>query len=381
MSEDYLPFSPPKISEKGMNNVRSAIESGWLGTGPLSSEFEERFALYKQVENAAAVSSCTSGLFLSMKALGIGPGDEVITTNMTFVSTVNSIIHCGATPVLVDVNPDSGNISIDDIEGAISERTRAILPVHYAGYPVEMESLMSIARKHNLYVIEDCAHAIETMSNGKPAGTFGDLGVFSFYATKNIAVGEGGMVISQNSELVEKVSTLALHGLSRGAWKRFSAAGKRTYDVVEVGYKANFTDVQAAIGLSQLEDLPRNSERRREIWEYYTSELANLPCELPILPPQPDDIHALHLYVVRLPRSVSRDSLVERLSEKHRVAFGVHYKAVSQFDIYREYAGKMESSLKVSEDWGSQCLSLSLSPGMSDQHVERVVKALKEELQ
>jgi len=380
MIEDYLPFSPPKISEKGISDVRSAIESGWLGTGPLTAEFEERFALYKRSEHGAAVSSCTSGLFLSMKALGIGPGDEVITTNMTFVSTVNSILHCGATPVLVDIDSHSGNISIDEIEGAISDRTRAILPVHYAGYPVDMESVMSIARKHNLFVIEDCAHAIETMSNGKPAGTFGDLSVFSFYATKNIAVGEGGMVIGHKAELVEKVSTLALHGLSRGAWKRFSAAGKRTYDVVEIGYKANFTDLQAAIGLSQLDDLAENTQRRREIWEHYSSELANLPCELPNLPSQPDDIHALHLYAVRLPRSVSRDSLVERLSEKHGVAFGVHYKAVSQFAIYRKYSERKENSLKVSEDWGSRCMSLSLSPGMTDRHVERVVQALKEEL-
>lgn len=380
MLEDYLPFSPPKISKEGIAGVRAAIESGWLGTGPLSSEFERRFSKYKKIGHAAAVSSCTSGLFLSMKALGIGPGDEVITSNMTFVSTVNSIIHCGATPVLVDINSQSGNISIDAIEGAISARTRAILPVHYAGYPVEMKLLVAIAKKHNLFIIEDCAHAIETMSNGKPAGTFGDLGVFSFYATKNIAVGEGGMVIGHNAELVEKVSTLALHGLSRGAWKRFSAAGKRTYDVVEVGYKANFTDLQAAIGLSQLDDLERNTVRRREIWEHYSSELANLPCELPNLPADSDDIHALHLYVVRLPRSVARDSLVEKLSEKHRVAFGVHYKAVSQFALYQDFVDKTQTSLKFSEDWGSRCISLSLSPGMTDRHVERVVNALKEEL-
>jgi dTDP-4-amino-4,6-dideoxygalactose transaminase len=315
-----------------------------------------------------------------MKALGVQTGDEVITSCMTFVSTVNSILHLGATPVLVDIDPVSGNLDLDAVQAAVTTRTKAVVPVHYAGYPVAMDRLMEIAIRHGLLVVEDCAHAVETRWQGKPAGSWGDLGVFSFYATKNIAIGEGGMVVSRDSELVERVSRLALHGLSKGAWSRFSETGKRTYDVVEIGYKANFTDMQAAIGLSQLKQLDSNSSRRRQIWDFYNRELGNLPLELPALPAEEDAVHALHLYVVRVGADTERDSLAETLGKRYGVAFGVHYKAITQFELYRETLGVAEDLFPTASDWGSRCMSLSLSAGMTDSHVERVVDSLKGEL-
>lgn len=377
---DYLPFSPPNISERAIEAVSTTLRSGWLGTGPLTAEFEQRFAALKGVGHAAAVSSCTSGLFLALKALQIGSGDEVITTNMTFVSTVNSIIHAGATPVLADTDSLTGNISVDHLESLISSKTRAIIPVHYAGFPADMVSIMKIAREFNLRVIEDCAHAIETMVAGQPAGSFGDFGVFSFYATKNIAVGEGGMVISDNADLIRRVASLSLHGLTRGAWQRFSSGAKRTYDVAEVGYKANFTDVQAAIALAQLEELEENSLRRKEIWSHYTRELVGYDLSLPELSAEPGNIHALHLYVVLLPEKLERDDFVELLGERHKIAFGVHYRAVSQFELYRERLDLDSASFPASENWGGRCLSLSISAAMTDEHVERVVRALRTEL-
>lgn len=380
MTQEYLPFSPPRISEAGIALLERTVRSGWLGTGPLTQDFEVKFAALKGVSHANAVSSCTSGIFLALKVLNIGPGDEVITTNMTFVSTVNAILHCGATPVLLDVDDVAGNISVERLEEAISPRTKAILPVHYAGFPVRMKEIVDLAKRYDVRVIEDCAHAVETISDGQHAGTFGDIGVFSFYATKNIAVGEGGMVITDDPHLSQRLATLSLHGLSRGAWQRFSASGRRTYDVLEVGYKANFTDVQSAIALSQLDELAENSVRRTEIWDYYLNELSETPLIMPNLPSGDQDFHARHLFVAKLPPSIDRDFLVEKMGDRYKLAFGVHYRAVSQFEIYSDLARFDPNGLEVSEKWGSQCISLSLSPGMTDLHVERVVNALKTEL-
>jgi dTDP-4-amino-4,6-dideoxygalactose transaminase len=367
------------VTEDAIEAVAAVLRSGWLGTGPVTKEFERNFAELCGVSSAAAVSSCTTGLFLAMKALGVSAGDEVITSSMTFVSTVNSILHLGATPVLVDISPLTGNLDLGALEAAITSKTKALVPVHYAGFPVEMDQLAEIADRRGLLVVEDCAHAVETQSKGRQAGSWGDAGVFSFYATKNIAVGEGGMVIARDQKLTSLVATLALHGLSKGAWNRFSEVAKRTYDVIEIGYKANFTDIQAAIGLSQLKELGVNFERRSQIWDYYNRELESLPLELPHLPESSGDLHARHLYVAKIPASLNRDEFVETLGHEHKLAFGVHYKSVPQFPIYRDLLNITEDMFPVSSDWGSRCISLSLSPGMSDLHVERVAESLKAE--
>ena len=242
------------------------MSRGWTGSGPVSKDFERRFAAYKNINHAAGFSSCTSTLFLALKVLGIKPGDEVITTAMTFCSTVNVIIHCGAKPVLCDVDKLTKNISHEQILSKITSKTKAIIPVHYCGYPCDMTSIMEIAENNDLYVIEDCAHAIEAKHSNQMCGTFGDIGCFSFYATKNIAIGEGGMAISNREILINNMSTLGLHGMSRDAWKRFSESQRTSYDVIEIGYKMNLTDLQSAIGIVQLSRIHEMYARRQE-WE------------------------------------------------------------------------------------------------------------------
>lgn len=378
MALPFMPFSPPKVSERGKQLVERALSSYWLGTGPLTKEFEAKFADYVGAKHAVAVSSCTSGTFLTLKALNIGPGDEVITTAMTFCSTVNSILHCGATPVLADVDPEFGNISVEEIERLITDRTVAILPVHYAGAPCDIAAITELASKHSLYVIEDAAHSVEGLSNERSTGTFGVAGVYSFYATKNLAIGEGGMVVTDDSDLAHRIATLSLHGLSRGAWTRFSGSGRRTYDIEEIGYKANFTDIQAAIGLSQLEELGDNLLRRMDIWDFYDAELSETSLTLPKVGSDLGSRHARHLYVALLPPGLNRDDLIQRLADEYSLAFGVHYQAIPSFPIYQKVLGVKPSDFPVAKDWGDRCLSLSLSPGMTYEHCQRVVTSLKD---
>lgn len=376
----YLPFSPPKISRAGIKAVSRSLRTGWIGTGPIAKEFEQSLAEYTGVAHSAAVSSCTSGLFLVMKAIGLGAGDEVITTAMTFASTVNSILHCGATPLLADIDPATGNIDLESVEKLITPATRVLLPVHYAGYPCDLTGLRKLADKHKLFLLEDCAHAVESTHSGKRTGSVGDAAVFSFYATKNIAIGEGGMVVSNDPALIDKVARLSLHGLSRGAWSRFSQTGKRTYDVDLIGYKANLTDVQAAIGISQLNEIESNYRIRERLWDFYDSRLQTLPILLPPVPGAKQDTHARHLYVIRLQEGRDRDALVEKMSTDYGLAFGVHYKAIPQFKIYRELLGVKEGQFPNAESWGRNCISLSLSPGTTMSHAKRVAAALVEEL-
>src|SRR6266849_5475498 len=251
-SSDFIVFGAPKIEQDEIDEVVRCLESGWIGTGSRVARFEKEFAQYKSQPFAAAVSSCTAAMHLSVLAAGIGQGDEVITTPMTFCATVNAIVHAGATPVLADVDPLTMNIDPAEVEARITPKTKAILPVHFAGRSCDMEALTDIAERHRLKIIEDCAHAIETEYRGKKAGTFGDFGCFSFYVTKNVATGEGGMVVARRPEDASRIKVLALHGMSHDAWKRFGDEGFKHYQVVECGFKYNMMDIQAAIGLHQL---------------------------------------------------------------------------------------------------------------------------------
>ena len=252
LRKDFLIFGSPIIEEPEINEVMDSLKKGWLGTGPKVEQFENSFAAYKGVNHAVALNSCTAALHLSLLAANLKPGDEVITTPMTFCATINAIIHAGAIPVLADVNPLTMNIDPQQVEEKITKKTKVILPVHFAGRPCEMDAIMDIAKRHNLKVIEDCAHAIETEYKGKKTGTFGDFGCFSFYVTKNIVTGEGGMVISSRDEDSSRIKVLALHGMSKDAWKRFGDEGYKHYSVVECGFKYNMMDIQAAIGIHQL---------------------------------------------------------------------------------------------------------------------------------
>jgi dTDP-4-amino-4,6-dideoxygalactose transaminase len=272
----FLTFGKPQIGEQEIADVEACLRSGWLGTGPRVAQFEADFSAYKGVDvsHVAAVNSCTAALHVSMVAAGFEPGAEVITTPLTFCATVNAIIHAGLTPVLADVDPVTQCVSPEAIEAAITPRTQAILPVHFAGRPCEMHRILAIADKHKLAVIEDCAHAIETEYRGRKAGTFGDFGCFSFYVTKNVVTGEGGMILGRSEVHIARAKVLALHGMSKDAWHRFGDKGYKHYQVVECGFKYNMMDLQAAIGIHQLARVEKNWLRRREVWEHYQQAFA-----------------------------------------------------------------------------------------------------------
>ena len=370
-------FGQPCIEQADMDEVVDSMHARWLGTGPKVNRFEELVRQYKGVSHAIAVNSCTAGLHLSCIALGLGPGDEVIAPALTFCSTVNTIIHSGATPVLADVDPHSMNIDAKSIVDKITERTRAIMVVHLAGRPCCMRAIMEIAEKHNLVVIEDCAHAIETEYHGQKAGTIGAVGVLSFYATKNLTTGEGGMVLTDSAELADRIKQLCLHGLSADAWKRYSDSGYKHYYVVEAGYKYNMMDLQAAIGLRQFERLERYAERRQQIWRRYVEAFASTPLVLPA-PDEPDTRHARHLFTVLVDEEkcgVSRDEFLSLMTE-HHIGVGVHYLAVPEHPYYQQTYGWRPEAWPNAMRIGRQTVSLPLSGCLTDDDVQDVIQAV-----
>lgn len=378
--DNFLVFGSPAIGEDEINEVVSCLRSGWLGTGPRVAQFEKDFAAYKLVDNThvAAVNSCTAALHISMIASGIGPGDEVITTPMTFCATVNAIIHSGATPILADIDPLTLNINPEMIEAAITPHTRAILPVHFAGRPCEMDAIMTIADKHGLKVIEDCAHAIETEYKGKKAGTIGNFGCFSFYVTKNIVTGEGGMVLARNLKDIERIKILALHGMSKDAWSRFSDAGYKHYQVVECGFKYNMMDLQAAIGIHQLKRIKSYRERREEIWSLYMDKLSGLPITLPA-PVNEDQVHAFHLFTLQIDDDecgISRDEFLSGMT-KQNIGIGVHYMSIPEHSYYQQHYGWVPEKFQNAMNVGRKTVSLPLSPALTDNDVNDVIEAVR----
>lgn len=378
--KEFLVFGAPLIGEAEKAEVLDCLATGWLGTGPKVARLEGDFAAYKGAEHAVAVNSCTAALHLSMLAAGVGPGDEVIAPAMTFCSTVNAIIHAGATPVLADVDSETFNIDPGDIERRLTDRTKAILPVHFAGRPCEMEALLGLCESRGLKLIEDCAHAIETEYKGRPAGLFGDYGCFSFYVTKNMATGEGGMVLTADAEAANRIKVLALHGMSKDAWKRYGDEGYRHYYVVECGFKYNMMDLQAALGIHQLASLEANWKRREAIWNRYQAELADLPLRLPA-DPAPETRHAFHLYTILVedPAPLTRDELLTALT-REGIGVGVHYQAVPEHPFYQKRFGWRPEDWPVSRDIGRRTVSLPLSPKLSDEDVDDVVRALRKTL-
>ncbi|NII71628.1 dTDP-4-amino-4,6-dideoxygalactose transaminase [Dyella sp. SG562] len=379
--QPFLIFGAPQIGEEEIAEVEACLRSGWLGTGPRVARFEQDFAQWRGVRpsQVAAVNSCTAAIHVSMVAAGLEPGSEVITTPLTFCATVNAILHAGLTPVLADVDPVTQNLDPDAIEAAITPRTRAILPVHFAGRPCAMDRIMAIARKHGLMVIEDCAHAIETEFHGQPAGTFGDFGCFSFYVTKNVVTGEGGMILGRSEEQIARARMLALHGMSKDAWHRFGDKGYKHYQVVECGFKYNMMDLQAAIGIHQLARVERSWERRQQLWRRYDEAFADLPIGLPAAP-EANTRHGYHLYTVMLDEQrcgISRDDFLEAMNAR-RIGTGVHYLSVPEHPYYQDRFGWRPEQWPHAMRIGRQTASLPLSPAMSDADAERVIEAVTE---
>ena len=380
MRSTFLPFSTPTIDEAEINEVVDSLKSGWITTGPKVKRFEEAFKDYVGARFAIPLSSATAGLHLTLLALGIGEGDEIITTPMTFASTVSMIVLCGATPVLADIEPGTLNIDVSKVRDRVTPRTKAIIPVHFAGQPCDMDPLFALAAQHNLKIIEDAAHAAGTEYKGKRIGSLKSISIFSFHPNKNITTGEGGMVCTAHEALAEEVSLLKFHGMNREAWKRFAASGTPNYDIMLPGFKYNMMDIQAAIGIHQLPKLDSFIDKRRQIAEFYNRELADLD-ELALPAYAPYKLrHAWHLYtpLIRIEQlTIDRDRFMEEL-KKRNIGSGLHYKAIHHHAWYRKNMPVTDNELPIASYASERILSLPLFPKMTMEDAGDVVEAVKD---
>lgn len=377
MTEKFIPYCLPDITDVEIKEVVDTLESGWLAKGPKTIEFEKKFAEYVGAKYAVAMNSCTAALHISLIAADIGPGDEVITTSMTFAASVNTILHVGATPVFVDIDPKTGLIDVNKIEEKITEKTKAIVPVHYAGQACDLDKIYELANRYNLFVSEDAAHAIYTEYKGvrigyQPQGTVS----YSFYATKNLATGEGGMLVTDNKEIADRARVLITHGMSKNAWNRYGKGGSWMYDIEEPGYKYNMFDIQAALGLSQLKRLEEMQNKRQVLVDKYVEGLSDLKgLELQKV----NDFttkHAWHLFIVRVTEEfpLTREELIEYLV-RNNVGTSVHFIPVHMMSAYEEY--REQSELPNTEKWFSEILSLPLYSTLDVIDVEKVIDAIK----
>jgi dTDP-4-amino-4,6-dideoxygalactose transaminase len=376
MRTHFLPYSLPSLGEEEASEVADSIRSGWVTTGPKVKRFEEEFAGYVGAEHAIAVSSCTAALHLTLAGLNIGPGDEVIVPTLTFCSTANVVVHLGARPVLADV-ADDGQISLESVCRAMTPKTRAIVPVHYGGQACHLREILEFAELRGIPVIEDAAHAAGTMYENRRIGTHGRATCFSFYATKNMTTGEGGMITTNDADLAGRVRLLSLHGMSRDAWKRYTQAGNWWYEVLEPGYKSNMSDLQAAIGIHQLRRLNGFIERRREIAARYRDAFADLP-ELDLPTDCPHRPHAFHLFPVHLAKEllVSRDQVIDELRCLN-IGTSVHFIPLHRHPYYQATFGYRPEQFPRAERFFEGLLSLPLYPKMLDCDVEDVVEAMR----
>jgi dTDP-4-amino-4,6-dideoxygalactose transaminase len=377
MRQTFLPYALPTLGEAEIAEVVDSLRSGWVTTGPKVKRFEEQFAAYTGARHAIAVSSCTAALHIALTALGIGPGDEVIVPTLTFCATANVVEHLGATPVIVDVT-ETGHIALDAAAGAITPRTKAIVPVHFAGEACDLDELQALADSRGLPLVEDAAHAIGAEYRGRKIGVHSRAVAFSFYATKNMTTGEGGMITTDEDGLAEHMRRLALHGMSRDAWKRYTEAGSWYYEVVEPGYKNNMTDIQAAMGIHQLRALDGFIARRREIAARYDAAFADVQ-EIVLPRPRPDRTHTYHLYPIRLAAdrlSINRAQFMEEL-RRRRIGSSVHFIPLHRHSYYQKTYGYSSNQFPVAERVYSFLLSLPLYPVMSNTDVADVIEAVR----
>lgn len=376
MRDKFLSFSLPLVGQEEIDGVVEALQSGWLTSGPKTRQFEQQFREYTGAPAALALNSCTAGLHIALLALNIGPGDEVITTPLTFAASVNVIEHVGATPVLVDVEPDTLNIDPKKVEQSVTPATKAIIAVHYAGHPVELDALRTIAADRRLHLIEDAAHAVGAEYRGQRIGSGQNLTAFSFYATKNLTTGEGGM-LTGSCELLDRSRVLSLHGMNREAWSRYAAGGKWAYDIVEPGYKYNMTDIQAALGIAQLNRFESMQARRAQIVSQYHDAFRNSPAL--ILPTTRNHVlNANHLFVLRLREgelTIDRNQFIEEMTARN-IGTSVHFIPIHMHSFYRNSYGYQPDSFPIAHHAGCQMLSLPLSPSMSNQDVGDVIEAV-----
>ena len=370
----FIPFSRPWIDDTEIEAVSQVLASKWISTGNRVREFERAFAEYLGVKHAIAVSSCTAALHLSLVVAEIGSGDEVITTPYTFTATAEAIRYVGAKPVFVDIDPNTLNIDATKIEQAITPRTRAILPVHIAGLPCDMDVIQDICRNHNLVLIDDAAHAIPTEYKGQYIGNMGDLSAFSFYANKNMTTGEGGMITTNNDAFAKPLRTMRLHGIDKDAWARQSARDIWRYDIATEGYKYNMTDIQAAMGLCQLMKLNKQHERRRNLAQIYQTELASFPqISTPVAPENPNE-HSWHLYIIQLPPG-ERDGFIGALREAN-IECSVHYIPLHLFEFYQAQYGYCVGDFPCAEAAFERVVSLPLHPGLTEAEIHIVIDAI-----
>jgi dTDP-4-amino-4,6-dideoxygalactose transaminase len=377
-NEDFLPFSRPSISQEAIDEVVACLKSGWITTGPRVKQFEDDLKAYLSAPHVLSLTSATAGLHLVLVALQLKPGDEVITTPMTFAATLNTIVLAGGKPVLVDVEPGTYNMDVTRIEKAVTKRTRAIMPVHFAGLPVDLDPLYAIAKKHNLRVIEDAAHAIGTEYKGKRIGSFGDIQVFSFHPNKNMTTGEGGCVATRDEKLAADVALLRFHGMDREAWNRFGKKGSQHYEIIAPGYKYNMMDIQAALGLHQLKQLDGFIKRRAELALRYHKLLAGWPQWALTTAPAYSHLHAWHLYTPLInpeAAGMDRDAFMQGMKERN-IGTGLHYRAVHLYPYYREQFGFKPGDFPVAETISDRIVSLPLFPLMTDQDQDRVIAAM-----
>ena len=372
-----VPFHVPYLDKQEIRAVTEALESGWITTGPMTRSFEDAFAAYIGARHALAVSSCTAALHLSLEAIGLQEGDEVLVPTVTFTATAEVVTYFQAKPVLVDVDPVHFNLSLQDAERKLTPRTRAIIPVHFAGHPCAMDQVLDFAAANSLTVIEDAAHAIPAKYRGRNVGTLSPLTAFSFYATKTLTTGEGGMVTTDDEAFAERIRLMRLHGMSRDAWKRYTAEGSWRYEICEAGYKYNMTDPQAALGLVQLSKCDEMWRSRVEIARKYDSALHNLEAvRVPHV--SPDVQHAWHLYVILIEPSalrIHRDRVIEELKQL-AIGTAVHFIPLHLHPYYQRVWGYRPGQFPTAEAYFERCISLPIYPGMTDEDVARVVEGV-----
>jgi dTDP-4-amino-4,6-dideoxygalactose transaminase len=381
---EFLVFGKPRIEEDEIAEVVATLRSGWIGMGPRTLQLERDFAAYTGAKHAIAVNSCTAALHLALIAAGVGPGDEVITTPLTFAATANVVTHVGATPIFADINRHTQNIDPARVAAKLTPRTKAIIPVHMLGRPADLDPLLALAREHSLAIVEDAAHAVETVYRGRHVGTIGHFTAFSFYANKNVTTGEGGMLTTDDDVAADRIRTLRLHGISKDAWKRYSSEGFSPYELIEPGFKYNMLDLTAALGIHQLRRVEENWQIRARYVALYNEAFAELAgLSVPALEPLgPGDRHAWHLYpvLIDLDRlTLDRNGFIDALQARN-IGTGIHYTALHLQRYYRERFGTRRGDYPEAEWVSDRTVSLPLSPAMTEDDVEDVIAAVTDVL-